>query len=263
MEDSETALKVALLADEDVRRLGDTVYLDTAGAALYTVRQIKAHSAELEHNLFANPHSHNPGGQRCEEEIRAVRQLVLQHFNANESEYDVIFTKSATDSIKLVCESFDFTPAHLPQPVATGQHLVLDSAPRDSESSVFAYLRDNHTSVVACREMLSARNIQVACVDESQITLLERPACQIHSSSTQLAADGRAPCLFAFPAQVLSPSCRALTPQCNFSGRRFPLSWMPDLATGRLSLGNMCSCSGRWKVGFSRHIHIMSTSFLR
>ena len=44
--------------------------------------------------------SHNPSSQRSTERITAVRRRLLAHFNVNETDYEVVFTRSATDAIR-------------------------------------------------------------------------------------------------------------------------------------------------------------------
>lgn len=58
-----------------------------------------------------------------------VRDLVLRFFNADPAEYQVVFTRSATGALKLVGETFPW-----------------------SRASTFAYLRENHNSVLGMRE---------------------------------------------------------------------------------------------------------------
>jgi molybdenum cofactor sulfurtransferase len=58
-----------------------------------------------------------------------VRDLVLKFFNADPAEYQVVFTRSATGALKLVGETFPW-----------------------SRASTFAYLRENHNSVLGMRE---------------------------------------------------------------------------------------------------------------
>jgi hypothetical protein len=55
-------------------------------------------------------------------------------FNADPAEYQVVFTRSATEALKIVGETYPWGPA-----------------------SEFAYLRENHNSVLGIREYAMAR----------------------------------------------------------------------------------------------------------
>ena len=81
---------------EEFPQLGDKIYLDHAGATLYTRTQIEAVREELLVQLVGNPHS-SPDNVEVVEE---ARNLVLQHFNTDNQQYDVIFTSGATAGIK-------------------------------------------------------------------------------------------------------------------------------------------------------------------
>ncbi len=173
----------------------DIVYLDNAGAAVYYTSQIVAHAKDLQESLLGNPHSHHPGGLQCDERVRKIRQRVLEHFGTDESEYSVVFTRSATDSIRIVHESFDFVPDESFIEPKIGADLT--TLQREKEHSLFAYLQDNHTSIIACRELVISRRVRVACVDETAI--VDAPSQCTHASSP---CAKRGPCLFAFPSQV-------------------------------------------------------------
>ena len=201
-------------------RLQNTVYLDTAGAALYPEELIDAYAKDLKENVFGNPHSHNASSQASADAVAAVRLRVLRHFNVDASLYDVVFTKGATEAIKLVVESFCFTPCPTEAPPAMGHSLLLPTTaatatatPNHStapttpnmlqhlrDCSVFAYLQDNHTSVVAAREMLFQKHVPVFCVTEAQLQPTTTTT-NLDAASTEQ-EDAPSPCLFAYPAQV-------------------------------------------------------------
>ncbi len=182
--------------------MASAVYLDTAGAALYSRAQLAAHMRDLEENLFGNPHSHNPSSQLSTDRIAAVRQRVLRHFGVTESEYEVVFTRGATDAIKLLCEAFAFVSSE-PLPAVDGVYPDLRAPPpADGRTSVYAYLEDNHTSVVACRDPLLDRGVHVFCASEESLT--QCAECPVHRAAPLGPEDaGRAPYLFAYPAHVL------------------------------------------------------------
>ena len=81
---------------EEFPQLQDKIYLDHAGATLYSGTQIDQVRQELMGQLMGNPHSSADNHEMVEE----ARSLVLQHFNTDNRQYDVIFTSGATASIK-------------------------------------------------------------------------------------------------------------------------------------------------------------------
>ena len=72
------------------------MYLDHAGASLYSKTQIEEVTQELGQRLAANPHTSPENAEAVEE----TRNVVLKHFNTDDTKYDVIFTSGATASIK-------------------------------------------------------------------------------------------------------------------------------------------------------------------
>jgi molybdenum cofactor sulfurtransferase len=106
------------------------------------------------------------------------------------------------------------------------------------DGGVFAYTQENHTSIFGARGLASDRGATVFCLDADDLIHPENTSSSkqnllsstssAHSSNTQqdpagastrhqLNASGNG--LFAYPAQ------------CNFSGRKFPLTWASALKT--------------------------------
>src|SRR5690242_4123310 len=86
------------------------IYLDYTGGGLYADRQLRDHLALLSHNVFGNPHSANPTSQAMTQLVEHTRAYVLEYFNADRDEYAAIFTANASGALKLVGESYPFTP---------------------------------------------------------------------------------------------------------------------------------------------------------
>ncbi|XP_064078454.1 molybdenum cofactor sulfurase-like [Macrobrachium nipponense] len=141
---------------EDFVRCKDQHYLDHAAATLYSESQIKSITAELQGNLFGNPHSRHTPSDTATQIIESVRQRIFEHFNTTCEEYDVIFTSGATDAIRLVAQNFDWNCTYdisrkgkkgrepgPPQHVPSDPH-----QPRGA----FVYQRENHTSVLGIRD---------------------------------------------------------------------------------------------------------------
>ena len=164
------------------------VYLDYAGGGLYGGSQVREHVDQLSAHVFGNPHSDNPTSAAATALVEEARAAVLSYFGAAPDEYTVIFTANATAALKLVGESYPFTPSG---------SLLLSADNHNSVNGIreFARARGAATSYVA----LTAPDLRV---DEGQlIGLLDRAG----------GGDGR---LFAYPAQS------------NFTGVQHPLSWI-------------------------------------
>ncbi len=178
------------LRASDYSRLDSTgqVYLDYTGGGLYADSQVRKHQEILLRGVFGNPHSSNPTSMAATRLVEDARRYVLKFFNADPTEYDLVFTANASGALKLVGESYPFAP---------GGHYLLTF--------------DNHNSVNGIREFAHAKGADVTYVplclpdlrvDEDQLT-----------RSLTLARPG-ADNLFAFPAQS------------NFSSVKHPLAWI-------------------------------------
>lgn len=97
---------------------------------------------------------------------------ILQHFNTNPEEYSLIFTQSATASLKILAESFHYG---------------------DQSRGTFAYLDSNHTSVLGMRNF--SKNMQIIRTEDA-FTVLSK---KFVPSSEDLVSDSNN--LFAYPAQ--------------------------------------------------------------
>nr|XP_030732417.1 molybdenum cofactor sulfurase isoform X4 [Globicephala melas] len=139
------------------------------------------------------------------------KHRILAHFHTSPEDYTVIFTAGSTAALKLVAEAFPWLP---PGPESSGSH--------------FCYLTDSHTSVVGMREVVAAMNITSIPVRPEDMWLAEEQDATAASD-----ADGQPLHLFCYPAQS------------NFSGTRYPLSWIEEVKSGR-----MCPVGGpgKWFV---------------
>lgn len=121
-------------------------------------------------NLFGNPHSASASSQLSTSRIEDVRLRVLQFFNADPDEFDVVFVANATAGIKLVVDA-------------------LRAAPNGFD---YAYHQASHTSLVGVRE--EARNS--LCLDDGQVEAWLGGSCPFGSDN-----DVARPTLFAYPGQ--------------------------------------------------------------
>jgi molybdenum cofactor sulfurtransferase len=186
----ETTSCIDELRASDYSRIDRTgqVYLDYTGGGLYADSQVIQHQSLLLSGVYGNPHSTNPTSLAATELIERARAYVLKFFNASPEEYDVVFTPNASGALKLVGESYPFSPRG---------HFLLTF--------------DNHNSVNGIREFAHARGAPVTylpvalpdlrVMDEQLDTALDRG---------EAGGDN----LFAYPAQS------------NFSSVQHPLDWI-------------------------------------
>jgi selenocysteine lyase/cysteine desulfurase len=181
-------------------------YLDYTGSALYADSQLRAHHALLREGLFGNPHSDSLPSRASTEAIESARRSLLRFLDADESLYDICFTANTSAAIKLVAESYPFSPQ---------RGLVLSA--------------DNHNSVNGIREYARRAGAPVRVLPlDSELRLASGWLVASGGSSGWLdtmlpESPGGAPTshqpragLLAFPAQS------------NFSGVRHPLTLVKD-----------------------------------
>lgn len=153
----------------------DQVYLDYTGGGLHAASQIDAHAALLRDQVLGNPHSNNPTSLAMTALVERAREYVAQYFNAPHDEYLCVFTPNASGALRLVGESYRFSPA-----------------------SRFALTYDNHNSVNGIREFAKRAGAEVRYVPVVAPDLrLDEPA--MHDALRGV--DPAALHLLAFPAQ--------------------------------------------------------------
>uniref|UniRef100_A0A2I3LK03 Molybdenum cofactor sulfurase n=1 Tax=Papio anubis TaxID=9555 RepID=A0A2I3LK03_PAPAN len=187
------------LRAREFRRLAGTVYLDHAGATLFSQSQLESFTNDLMENTYGNPHSQNISSKLTYDTVEQVRYRILAHFHTTAEDYTVIFTSGSTAALKLVAEAFPW--------VSQGP---------ESSGSQFCYLTDSHTSVVGMRNVTMAINVTSTPVRPEDLWSAEERGASVSDPDCQL------PHLFCYPAQS------------NFSGVRYPLSWIEEVKSGRL-----------------------------
>uniref|UniRef100_A0A0K8T8L6 Aminotransferase class V domain-containing protein n=1 Tax=Lygus hesperus TaxID=30085 RepID=A0A0K8T8L6_LYGHE len=189
----------------EFQRLGDLCYLDQTSCALYSDSYIEKSLKDLSSNVYCNPHSSSTVSKHCTDSIDQVRFRILQHFNTDVDEYSVIFTSGATDSIKLLANCFKWKN---------------DENHDDSSCSTseFVYMEDNHTSILGMRDLVSARGAQVRCLSHQETLATFSQPGERHPERNWPTNS-----LFAYSAQ------------CNFSGVKYPLSWIEKVHGGLLN----------------------------
>ncbi|MBT3322290.1 MAG: aminotransferase class V-fold PLP-dependent enzyme [Anaerolineae bacterium] len=166
------------------------VYLDYTGGGLYAESQILKHQEFLLNDVYGNPHSSNPTSMAASKLVDSARAYVLEFFNADPAEYEVIFTANASGALKLVGESYPF-----------------------DENSRYLLAFDNHNSVNGLREYAHAKGAEVTYLP------VELPDLRLSHQQLQnewKQAPGQARHLFSYPAQS------------NFSGIQHPLEWIAE-----------------------------------
>jgi selenocysteine lyase/cysteine desulfurase len=160
------------LRDREFARLDKTgtAYLDYTGAALYPESIVRREMARLTTGVFGNPHSESAASQSSTDALNEARVLTLRLFNADPSEYDVVFTANASSAIRLLAEAFPFR---------RGSRLVMTA--------------DNHNSVNGLGVAARQRGARVAYVPLDPDLRSQAPGPLLSAAS--------GPSLFAFPAQ--------------------------------------------------------------
>ncbi|KAM5305334.1 molybdenum cofactor sulfurase isoform 2-T2 [Glossophaga mutica] len=191
-------------------RLAGTIYLDHAGATLFAQSQLASFTQDLTENVYGNPHSQNISSKLTHDTVEQVRYRILAHFHTSPDDYSVVFTAGSTAALKLVAEAFPW--------VSPGP---------ESLRSLFCYLTDNHTSVVGMRTVARAKNVIFMPIRPEDMYLAEKQGATTSDPDCQLVH------LFCYPAQS------------NFSGTRYPLSWIGEVKSGQTCPADV---PGKWYV---------------
>jgi molybdenum cofactor sulfurtransferase len=180
------------LRANEYRRVDDSgqIYLDYTGGSLYAQCQLEEHARLLQSGVFGNPHSANPASTAMTEYVESCRRKVLSYFNASSEEYLLVFTSNATSGLKIVGESFPFSPK---------SHVLLTF--------------DNHNSVNGIREFARSKGARV------KYAPIMSPELRLNLAEVDLLlseADPECDNLFAYPAQS------------NVSGVKHPLTLVTE-----------------------------------
>ncbi|XP_007240365.3 molybdenum cofactor sulfurase [Astyanax mexicanus] len=201
------------LIQREFTRIKDITYLDHAGTTLFPESQVKRFYEDISRNVYGNPHSHNPSSRLTHDTVESVRYRILEHFNTSPEEYSVIFTASCTAALKLLADSFPWVSA-------SGDHL----------GSLFCFLTDNHTSVLGIRGVTGPKGVKTVPVSPQEVEAKAKDfPVAVHSGH-----ECSVPHLFCYPAQS------------NFSGRKYPLSYVKGVQSQQLYPA--CEHRGRWFV---------------
>ncbi|KAL9251973.1 Molybdenum cofactor sulfurase-like protein [Drosera capensis] len=228
----------------EFKRLNGTVYLDHAGATLYSELQMEAVFRDLTSNLYGNPHSRSDSSMATANIVRECRQKVLDYFNASAKEYKCIFTSGATAALKLVGETFPW-----------------------SSQSCFTYTMDNHNSVIGLREYALNHDASVSAIEleetvDHTLPSKNRPSIKISQhpllgrKGTKLREkDFTGNCfvnwIIAYPFRNAGKAFHlfAFPSECNFSGAKFSLDLVRTVKEqSEGNFGDLPFRKGRWFV---------------
>ncbi|OWM89521.1 hypothetical protein CDL15_Pgr024269 [Punica granatum] len=179
----------------EFKRLEGLVYLDHAGATLYSELQMEAIFKELTTTVYGNPHSQSDTSMATSDIVREARQQVLEYCNASPGEYRCIFTSGATAALKLVGEAFPW-----------------------SSQSRFMYTIENHNSVLGIREYALDQGATACAVDIEESVHCGKSLIKVFQHSSQRRHECQ-----DYKAAGDTYSLFALPSECNFSGVRFNL----------------------------------------
>lgn len=158
-------------------------YLDYAASALYGASQVADYARRLTRGVYGNPHSEHAPSQASARELGRARAAALAFFDADPAVYDLCFTANTSGALKLVAESYRFSP---------GRGLVLAA--------------DNHNSVNGMREYARTAAALVHVLPLNDEMRLDCAAERMSQSAVRMGGG-----LLAFPVQS------------NFSGVRHDL----------------------------------------
>lgn len=148
-------------------------YLDFAGSGLYSQSQVDEHAARLSGSIYGNPHSLHAPSLASTMGIARAKAAVLDYFDADPDIYEVVLTANASAALKLVAESYPFSPQ---------RPLVLCA--------------DNHNSVVGAREYAQARGGRTSILPLDHELRLDAAPARLSRMAAQ-----QGPGLLALPAQ--------------------------------------------------------------
>ncbi|XP_069191889.1 molybdenum cofactor sulfurase isoform X2 [Procambarus clarkii] len=239
-------------------------------------------AAELQSSLFGNPHSRHFPSDTSTQMIESIRQRVLEHFNTEAEEYDLIFTSGATQALKIVGESFhwnessellhnginsvvsqDNTQEQINQKAQNTESSRKNKV-REPNQGAFVYARENHTSVLGVRDLAHQAGVPVYCLRTKDLQDILKNDSAIPLSDTEFHlpvyngtdAVEQSPSGESRPRDVAGTNWErcterknclfAYSAQCNFSGTKAPLEWIEKVQNGALNkILNSCPINNK------------------
>jgi selenocysteine lyase/cysteine desulfurase len=121
-------------------------YLDHTGSTLYPEGLVQAISADLNSQLYGNPHAHNSSSRLSSEIVEQTREKVLSYFNTDSSKYHLVFTSGATGGLKILAQCFQWSP-----------------------NAAFAYFAESHTSILGIRQLASISGAKIIPITKNEV----------------------------------------------------------------------------------------------
>ncbi|KAL7534934.1 hypothetical protein ACHAWF_005002 [Thalassiosira exigua] len=173
--------------------------MDFTGSGMYLNRQIEEVSKTYSNAVFGNPHSKSKSSMESTHNLHEMREKILDFFSADPSEYEVIFTRSATGALVLMGEAFPF-----------------------SSNSSFAYTQANHASVLGIRSIAISKGARMGSVTEEDVNEWLASGSSANPALARVpvvSSDGntKSYSLFAYPAKE------------NWGGVLYPLHWIKQV----------------------------------
>ena len=235
------------------------VYLDYAGAGLPSRSQLESIMSQYTSvGALANPHSTGPAASRTLVLIQQAKKLVLDHFNGHPGKaygignahedtsrngggradhhpgYEMIFTSGATESLRIVAESFQWGSGKAVDdrgPHASTRCSCPCQYHRERRKSLLLYPHNSHTSVVGMRGPAMAKGGTFRCIPLEELTNATSKdfsewADECNSPKGGGVAKNQACCNCQYLSRYESESdeiinhLMVLPVECNFGGNR-------------------------------------------
>lgn len=88
----------------------DSIYLDHAGSTVPSKALMDAFAADMTYGLYGNPHSGSWPSQLSTTRVDDIRLRLLNFFNADPDEFDLVFVANTTAGVKLVLDGLRGLP---------------------------------------------------------------------------------------------------------------------------------------------------------
>ncbi|KAG6879539.1 hypothetical protein C0992_001687 [Termitomyces sp. T32_za158] len=135
---SSTSFADLLAAEYPAIHLSELLHLDHAASPPPPISAVTAFATKLSSSIYSNPHSHGPTHQEIDGMRSRVMHILFGLNQRDQEGWDLIWTSGTTASLKLVAESFPWSPR-----------------------SRYRYLKESHTSVVGVRGCALAGGAEV------------------------------------------------------------------------------------------------------
>ncbi|KAJ3433076.1 molybdenum cofactor sulfurase [Anaeramoeba flamelloides] len=197
--------KLKEINDEEHFHLQNKVYLDYTGAAPYPISILKQSYSDFSKHFYANAHSRSQPSLKTNDLIEKFRSKLLEYFNTNPSQYSVVFTSGTTQALKLVGETFPFS--------------------RDSK---FAYLNQNHNSVIGIREYALLKQSSFLSLKEEGVQQFIKDEKENWNENENKNKNENGEGEEEEEEEEVTFNLFAYPAESNFDGSKYDLNWIKD-----------------------------------